>query len=362
MKSKAFFVGQFSNKETNASSPAGDIVQKQILKSFGEDVFFVSLSPTPIWPKGPFFVKGKSAPRGKFISFLNFPIIKNIIFSFNIMVYVFKIKPKQTVIYNSYFFENLILLIIKSLKLSKIVCILQDYRIVGNFSFRAKLNDKIASYLLRFFDIVVPVSYELANSLGISGEKVITFQGGVTEFGYSAFSCKTFSGDYAVYAGALEKHNGVDRLIYKWNELNIQKKLHIFGKGSLLSEVEEIANRNHNIIFHGLVSQETVLEWQNNAKYNFCFRFSEGLAQEYFFPSKFFNVAMCPGLLVCNSFHGVPDSVKSSLGLIDDDLNDLAEVMNLSDSDIYANSERVRSDIITNYSWDSLISTIKNRF
>lgn len=357
------FVGHFSNEgvlKNKAASAAGDIVQKQIIKDsieiFGKDkVRYYSMEPNSCWPRGPLFIKSKKINNGKFISYINLPIFKNIIYCMCILYVCFKYKPKRVIQYNSYIFENISILLSSVIYKMKTISIVQDVRIGGNFSILSKVQDYLSNKFVKYFDVVVPVSKELGDYLNVDVSKIIVFEGGVTDFGFSALEYDKYKNNFATYAGALEKHNGVDRLLNAWIEQKIPVDLHIFGKGALSDYIIEIAKVNKHIIYHGLKEQSEVLAYQSKSKYNFCFRYSDGIIQEYFFPSKFFNIAMCPGLLVFNDFHGVPDKFMSGYGCISDDFNNLKEVIELSDHDILEISSMRKKYILDEHSWKKLI-------
>lgn len=364
---KSLFIGQFSQGGiTAASSAAGDIVQAQIIEeieklSITEESQFLCMAPNPCWPRGKIFHKGKKVAAGRFISYLNLPVIKNIVFSLQIFLTILKIKPDIITQYNSYLWENITLLFSRFLFGKKIVCIVQDIRVTGDFSFRAKLNDKLSCSLLKYFNFTIPVSEALARYLKLREESYLVFEGGVTSFGFEAIKVKEYEEEYAVYAGALEKYNGVDRLIKVWNEFSIPLDLHIFGSGRLETEVKELSKHCNNIIYHGLVSQGEVLEWQKKSKYNFCFRYSDGLNQDFFFPSKFFNVSLCPGLLICNDFNGVPEITRNSPGYIGQDINNINKIVKLNSNEIRKSADFIRERIIIDYSWSRILNLVYSR-
>jgi hypothetical protein len=243
-----------------------------------------------------------------------------------------------------------------------IVCIVQDIRVVGDFSLRAKINDKLSSLLLKYFSFTLPVSEALAQYLNLKKDRYNVFEGGVTRFGFEAIKEHQYSSEYAVYAGALEKYNGVDKLIKAWCELNIQEELHIFGSGSLKEEIEELVREYKNVTFHGLVSQDEVLLWQKKAKFNFCLRYDNGLNQDFFFPSKFFNVSLCPGLLIFNDFNGLPSMMRNSPGFLGSDFSNIKNVLKSDSMVIHKTAGIVRTEILTAFNWSKTLDTTYNIF
>ena len=90
----------------------------------------------------------------------------------------------------------------------------------------------------------------------------------------------------AVFAGRLEKYNGIDKLINFWNKYITDFELHVYGSGSYESQVIKKAKANSKIKFFGLVSDKEIFQVQLNSAVNICLRYSIGLNQNYFFPSK----------------------------------------------------------------------------
>jgi glycosyltransferase involved in cell wall biosynthesis len=365
--SKILFIGHFSNEGANinhAASAAGDIVQKQIINESvvllgGGNVISLSLEPKPCWPKGPLCVK--SAVNGDvfFPSFINLPLIKNIIFSIHILYQSIKFRPSMVVQYNSYLFENLVILLIKFLLKIYSCCIIQDVRVGSTFTKRAIYQDKIANFFIKYFDMVIPVTESLAQHIKLKPDKYIVFQGGITSFGFECLKVDDFKEGYAVFAGALEPHNGILKLLDAWDNMDI--KLHIFGKGALEGTVIAASLTTPNVIYHGFCTQDEVMKWQSLSRFNICLRYSEGINSEYFFPSKFFNISLCPGLVVLNDFVGIPGFLKSSEGLCLDNLSDLAKIQSVSDAQIRVSSKSRRKYIIENNTWSSILKKVFER-
>lgn len=365
VKKNTLFICRISRANSRSSlSIAGDLVQREIISDFQKinndnSFYFLALEPQPTWPKGDLFCKGGFEDNGKFVGYINLPILKNLIFMF--FIFIYSLRFKNVVQYNSYFFENIGILFSSIFVRNKKIIILQDYRVGGDFSKLAICYDIVSNKLLKYFDIIVPVSNMLAMNLNIS-DKSIIFKGGITAPGYQFYKkdLNNCSEKFAVFAGALEKHNGIDKLINFWVSNNIDIPLHIFGRGKLSSYVLNNSN-NRNIIYHGFSSQETVSKWQEKAFLNFCLRYSEGLNEEFFFPSKFFNLCCCPGILVFNNFKNLPDFfVNDSIGLLSDDWSNLLFLLDLNPKsiDVMTEVERRRSFILKYHTWYAILNKI----
>ncbi|GGP57841.1 hypothetical protein GCM10009347_25350 [Shewanella algicola] len=366
MNNKVIFVGHFSNVgalKNSAASPAGDIVQQKIIDDskdvFGvENFYYLSMEPRACWPKGSLFENGTSDSSGCFISFFNLPIIKNLIFSLLIFYKIVKERPHKVIVFNNYPFESFFILFSSFIVSTKTVLILQDLKVGGEFSFLSKVQDYLASKLARFYKVFIPVSSTLTNYLKVDVNKEIVFKGGVTDFGFQASKYPKYVDSIATFAGALEKHNGIDKLIKAWSMNKQRMDLHIFGRGSLQSEVLRFSNQFDNIIYHGLVEQDVVLSFQMRSKFNFCLRYSEGINEKFFFPSKFFNVSMCPGAMVCNDFYGLPNYRGGEKFVLNQNLSNLNDILSLSDEEI-SDASLIRKDyILLNHTWKSLLTRL----
>lgn len=363
------FVGHFSRDGAHVNqfaSAAGDVVQRQIVTDTiqlvsGEKFRFLSMEPQKIWPGGVFYVKGRQDSLGKYISYINVPFLKNIIYAIAIFIECIRARPALVIQYNSYLFENFGVLLSVFVLRAKSCLILQDIRVGSEFSLAAQLYDKAANYLVTFFDFVMPISKKIADTLKLKEKQFYVFKGGITEQGYELLHCNIPVENYCVFAGALEAHNGIDRLISLWVTSRIDVDLHVFGRGSLASLVSEGSKRNPHIKFHGFLPHSEVSAWQKKAKFNFCLRYSDGLDEEFFFPSKFFNACCCPGLLIVNNFKNIPDFIVESRGLINE-IEDIKQLLLLCDKDVGSEALSRRRAVLHEGSWTAAIKLILEQF
>ena len=370
MQGKVLFIGRFSRMgavNNKAASAAGDIVQRQIIadsiRILGSANFeFLCMEPKRCWPRGEFYVKGGQEENGGYISYVNLPVIRNIIFMFFIVVYCFLKKNKLIFQYNSYFFENIGILVVSFLRQCNNFIIIQDFRSGSGFSKSAQLFDKVSNSLVKYFDFALPITSRLAQDLKIDEARSEVFIGGMTQPGYDFLNYTQTYDDSAVFAGALEAYNGLDKILVAWSELSTSTVLHVFGRGSLSLMAKEYADRYSNVVFHGFVDQEVVSEWQKKAKFNICLRYSSGIEEDYFFPSKFFNTSCGQGLLLVNNFKNIPCFFRSSQGMLKDDLSNLSFVVSLDEATINFETKRRREYMTDLNSWYAILSKTYNRF
>jgi hypothetical protein len=362
MKKPVVFVCRFSKKnalDSIASSAAGDLVQQKIIieskKILNDNFYYISMPPNQSWPKGDFFIKKQDDLDGTYVSYVNLPIVKNMCMMFWIFYYYFTLNPKIIFQYNSYFFENVAILSLSRLFGMKNFIIMQDYRNGELFSYFARIFDKTSNYLVKYFDLCIPVTQKFSNFLKIPKEKSIIFIGGITEPAQNMLEVDFFSEDCAIFAGALEAHNGIDQILESWSKLDTRTILHVFGRGTFSQLVQSYSDDFENIVFHGFVKPEIVSDWQKKSKFNICLRYSIGIDQDYFFPSKFFNTACCYGLLIINDFNNKPDYFNFSCGLVKSDFSNLLEILNIDNFRIEKEAIERRQAITELNSWNVIL-------
>lgn len=359
------FVGKFSNDgawQNKYASAAGDLVQRQIISELRvllptHKIRYISMEPNRIWPGGRLLSGGINYYDGKFTSSLNLPIIKNIIYAAKILHQCLHLKPRIVIQYNSYLFENIAILIYGKLFGAKTCQIVQDIRVGDEFNWLARQQDRLANLLLKCFDYVLPITQAVADRFSLDKEKYHVFNGGITDKGFDLLKSVVDFKESAVFAGALERHNGIDKLINFWIDRSPELDLHIFGRGGLTSFVVEASENNPRIKYHGFLPQDEIIEWQRTAKFNFCFRFSDGIDEKYFFPSKFFDLACAPGLLVVNNFRNLPSFMADCGGVVAT-IDQFESLINISDGDVKKISTARRAYVLENCSWISTLNII----
>lgn len=372
----AVFIGHFapySQARDQASSSAGNQVQRQIFRDFSDQcapdvTACYVMTPQPFWPRGPLIVKSSIEGPIDFFGYLNLPILKHVIFALRLLTRIWVTRPQLCLQYNSYLFENLALLLYRlCLRRSTVAIIIQDIHDFAGASLLSKrgiraIFERASLSVAKRFDIIVPISSAIIKDFQLDVSKCFVFQGGITEFAVQVMRGQAQElEEIGVFAGGLEPHNGIDQLVDQWLASGVEQQLHVFGRGSLELHVEQAVLKSDRIVFHGFQPEHVVLDWQRKARWNFCLRYSLGLNQTYFFPSKFFNILCAPGAVVVNDFYALPDAVRDHLCIVKDDLSDLAasllSAIDLSNpKSVDARREIVRSK----HSWRSCIGQIIN--
>ncbi len=365
MNKKVFFIGHFSCEGAHINrfaSAAGDAVQNQIvsdgyLVAGGDAFFFLSMSPEQVWPKGRFFVRSKKTALGRFIGYINLPFIKNIFFMIQIILSGIRYKPAIILQYNSYLFENIAVWALAKLTKARSCLILQDVKSGSAFNRLARTYDKLGNKTIGCYDFYVPITSRLVLDLDLPPDRCWVFPGGVTKEGYDLLEEPLSTQEYGVFAGALESYNGIEELLTSWTNATNNIELKIFGRGSAEGLVKDYCRVHKNITYYGFASQDEVREQQAAARYIFCLRYSKGIEEEYFFPSKFFNACCFPGILIVNDFKNLPDFMRGLHGF-QPDLSRLRDVFSLSLEDIRLEAALRRSAVEAHASWSGILKSI----
>lgn len=367
-----FFVGAFNpitSEMSESSSGAGAKVQYEIIRAVSsKHSKFKSLvlQEVKTWPFNKFFIASKSFNGIYFTPMINLFFLKKIIFSLYIFFHLLIANPSKVYFYNTSSPMNLLMLILGLIRRKQVkVLIIQDlhapkkidliniYRLDKVFEY---FCFKITKYSFNYF---VPITKQLGVYLNLPANRVHPFLGGVTDdfADIKCFDAKNF----AVFAGALEKYNGVDFLLDAWSKLDTSVVLHIFGSGTLSDLSSSYSNQYKNIVYHGFQSPLIVRKYIKFASLNFCLRYSRGIEEEFFFPSKFFDVISSRGLVVCNSFKNLPEEFKASIYFINDDFSNLSSIINALDISPSFYEQRTKV-LLEKFSWRNLITELDQVF
>lgn len=368
------FVGHFKPSREKAQlggSVAGTEVQNTIIEELAEQrpgnrLYALSMSPHPVWPKGPIYVSSTQESVTIFPGYINLPLIKHILFALTIIRFAIAHRPSLIVQYNSYFFENLAICLLTIITYAKSVIFIQDVHYNERGRKIRHWYERIGIMIAKRFDLLVPISNAIISDFYLDEDKCFVFQGAATDIGNQLLRDEEVPLEQiAVYAGALSKHNGIDLLVEEWAKQKVPWKLHIFGRGDLESKIVSFCSERaiDNIVFHGFGEKETIYHWQRKARWNICLRYSEGIRQEYFFPSKFFNVCCANGAVVVNDFYGIPDNLREFLIVANSDLSELeASLSSVSRECSIDIARRRKHEIEMHFSWRNAVANIYDFF
>ena len=368
-KENIVFFGALSHlgKGNKAYAASANQVQLEIIKNiineFDDFSFeFFGFNPNRAWPFSNIFIKENKNKSFNYHSYLNIIGLREVHILFKRINYIISKHPKYIFFYNISFIDSFFVFILKLLLRIKVVLFVQDVNQKNVFEL---LINKIKYRLVSHFELIIPISKKIIEDFKLPSEKCIIFQGGCTEIAFKMQTlCKNKKNKLlpiAVFAGRLEKYNGIDKLINFWDKYITDFELHIYGSGSYESQVIKKAKGNSKIKFFGLVSDKEVFQVQLNSAVNICLRYSIGLNQNYFFPSKIFNLMSAPGTTVINSFNNIPVEMTEYCNMLEKDFSNLKNILN--DSLLFDNiNYRKRLNYLNSHaSWNLLIKEIKTK-
>lgn len=363
------FIGHFSsssNSKNYGVSFAGIKVQYKIIEAismiFSKDATHAISMQALSFKGGPLYVREVIESDVFFPPIINIPLAKNILFSSYLFCYLWKLKPSKIIIYNSYFFENLTIKLYKFLSrtTADIVYLIQDVVVYRNARIFTKrwFRSLLEILSLKFISSssqVIAITQDILNDFRSGGyAKDIVFSGAPTI--NRKFSFPDYKHMFGMFAGSIEPHNGIELLLESWITQSIPYDIYIFGKGSLLQQIMD-KYTSPRIHFMGEVQPSEIIEWSARSYWNFCLRYDGELNQKYFFPSKFFDLCLCPGYLVVNKFLNIPSCLTNELLFVENSLCNLSEALNFSAQRLPNPNRRIQ--LASGYSWESIISTLK---
>lgn len=370
-----FFVGAFSdpNLPEFKGSAAGAKVQLDIIDAleveFGEGECFI-MPEVPSWPRGRLFVPPSVDGKVRYLPIINLFFLKKPFFFMLLFLYFVRFRPSLTFYYNASISSQIFSLLSRVFS-SKSVLILQDVHCDHSFSLPVAFSPKrflgfIEAKLLPVsFDFYVPITESCVFDFDLPATRSHVFSGAVlnTYLQESRSYLRRPLEDFSVFAGALEEYNGVDILVKSWPSPEVlEHRLHIFGRGSLESLVLEVASENNNIIFHGFSPPDLVIDYSSRARFNFCLRYSRGLNQSYFFPSKFFDLICLNGRMVCNRFLNIPEGLDPYLEYIDEELEGLIQILKSDQVQSNHTYDSKFEFLAENHTWVGLFDCISGKF
>lgn len=190
----------------------------------------------------------------------------------------------------------------------KSVLLLADYSPVKSYSgLIGKVYSRMQLRAIRRFDYVVGLSEHTEKYL-TDKQHFICMEGGIDKNTYEYFSNpdkETAEAVQIMYSGTLEPVTGIRLLIKAFERLEQRNiRLVISGKGSLVSEIEEIAAKNDRIQFLGCIPYEEYLEKLKEADILVNPRDMRFPENENNFPSKIMEYLVTGKYIISTQFAG----------------------------------------------------------
>ena len=122
-----------------------------------------------------------------------------------------------------------------------------------------------------------------------------------------------------VYAGSIDKLNGIDVLVKAFKDIDTDYELHIYGSGDYENELNETIKTHQNIKYFGVVTHNQIQEIIQNASFLVNPRDTTNEMVKYSFPSKNMEYLASGTPFLCTKLPCLPSEYYEYLNLFEFD-------------------------------------------
>ena len=167
------------------------------------------------------------------------------------------------------------------------------------------ISRKIEHRLDNSFDGYIVLTKYMNEIVNIRNKPYIVMEGiaDISTDEYEAQKIKAI-----LYAGGLNKDNGIEILLQAFDELkNVEWELWICGKGELRERVKQVSIANSNIKYYGIIPNEKVLALEKRATLLINPRLTSNTFTRYSFPSKTMEYMASGTATIITRLEGIPE-------------------------------------------------------
>lgn len=156
-----------------------------------------------------------------------------------------------------------------------------------------------------------------------------------------------------MYAGSLDKVNGISTLIEAFLQVDTNFQLHIYGSGDYEEQINKISKEKTNIKFFGLVDRDIILEKIKNVYFLINPRSTSNEMVKYSFPSKNMEYLASGTPFLCTKLPCIPSDYLEYINLFENDdvegiKKGLEKALNVDYSTLVSKAEKGKEFIIKN--------------
>lgn len=285
----------------------------------------IAISTPPITKKNykKIFLKLKSKKidgiNFQYIATINVPIIKNII---NIIIVFCKVikfgKDKNAIIVcdvlnASVAYGSSIAGKILNLPIVGIVTDIPELMVTGHTARQVRMINHILSNCTHF----VFLTDAMNNRINFLNKPYVVIEG-ICDV--QCEKSEKITNSNCIYAGLLDELYGVKKLVNAFILANVPNhELHIYGDGPYADELKKISEKNDNIIYHGVVMNDEVMEAEKKAKLLINPRPSNEEFTKFSFPSKNLEYMSTGTAVLSTKLPGMPGEYFEYIYTFDDE-------------------------------------------
>ena len=300
---------------------------------------------------------------------INLPILKQIIACLGLFVLGMKwliknknIESKGIIIDGAYItFLPIINLITKIIKCQK-VCIVADiYSYMADVldsrkkkTFFYKIIGKLIKKHYQKIDSYIFLTKDMSKLEPFKNKKFIVMEGIAEENYESQKTTINKKEKYIMYAGALKKEYGVQRLVEAFHKLKYDDiNLYLFGNGEYVDEIKKIEKKDNRIKYLGKKNIEEIIKYEKQAMLLVNPRFVSDEFTKYSFPSKIIEYMSSGTPLLSSKLLGIPNEYYKYIYTIEgesteDLFNSLNKILEIKQSELYKKGQEAQKFIIEN--------------
>ncbi|UBV42719.1 glycosyltransferase [Deinococcus taeanensis] len=335
---KILFIGSVvpdtAQYRTSAFSRAGNLAQQGMLTGIAEagaHISVLSFQPVPAFPRSlRWWVRGQRLSSGykqRLVPFVNIPYLKQVslacAFVFQGWYQIRRTKPHVLMSYNVNTFISAPLLLLSRLLCVPYVPVVYDVDVPGATvpdGPLQRLEYRWATWILPLLPAAVTGTALIGRDL-MPGRPTLIVEGGLNKE-QQTYAPTAFTSDTTfdiVFAGALEKYNGVDVLMDAMAWLPDHVRLHIAGQGRMCSAVQAYAAADDRIVYHGLLDMDGLRRLYAKGDLLVNHRSDQRLDSRYVFPSKLIEYLAAGIPVVSTRFRSLPEEYLPFLELLLDE-------------------------------------------
>lgn len=192
------------------------------------------------------------------------------------------------------------------------------------FTSRYSFERLFSNILIKYSDAYVLVSQQqLDFCVKNKPYIVIESQADINSFNHD--NPEKASPRIVMFAGTLNRENGVDRLLNAFVKVKTDAHLHIFGNGYLSNMVKDYSHQYPSIIYHGTLANQEILEWEKKATLLINPRpINQGIAS-YSFPIKLMEYMSSGTPVLSTLLPAIPKDYLKYLFLTGDNVEDIEQ-------------------------------------